>query len=223
VSDALDSATVTQDPNTGVLALEAAPNESVLIEAALRVKRRTGSAPQAFIMGSAWRAFFDRLDVPRWAREKPVFLTGESGGVPMVFDDTLGAQRVVALPQRFGREPALTKAEPTVVPPRKGALEGLIEQAADGLENVCHELSGGVPAEEATWPPTAVNGSGRVTVGANTLGMAVNLSVMQQDHGTGRSFATKPVTQTAGFDPKVARSIAAQLVAAAEWVEAKQQ
>jgi hypothetical protein len=79
----------------------------------------------------------------------------------------------------------------------------------------------GLPAEEATWPPNVVNGSGRITVAANSLGMAVNLSVMQIDHGPGITRATKPVSQSAGFDPNVARRIAWQLIAAADWVEGK--
>lgn len=105
-------------------------------------------------------------------------------------------------------------------------LDSLIEDAADGAARLCDRLNaagaGLIPIEDATWPPSVVNGSGRVTVAANTMGMAVNLSVMQLDHGPGRTSMTKPVSQTAGFDPKVARIIAAQLVAAAEWVEAKQ-
>ncbi len=111
-------------------------------------------------------------------------------------------------------------------PESKTKLAELLDGAGDGMAALCDHLNavgaGLVPAEDATWPPNVVNGSGRITVAANTLGPAVSLSVMQMDHGPNRTRATKPVSQAAGFDPNVARTIAAQLEAAAAWVEAKQ-
>ncbi len=106
---------------------------------------------------------------------------------------------------------------------RDKALDALIGDAADKVADAMDELvTVGWPSEEATWPPTSVNGDGKVTVAANSLGMAVNLSVMQREHGPGRTLRAKPVTQLAGFDAETARHIARQLVAAATWVEAKQ-
>ena len=106
-------------------------------------------------------------------------------------------------------------------------LDALVDSAVDGVERMANSLgeaqAGLVPMEDATWPPSVVNGSGRVTVGANTMGMAVSLSVMQVDMGMpGRAQSSKQVSQNAGFDPVTARRIAAQLIAAAEWVEARQ-
>lgn len=226
---ALDAASVAFDPGTSVLTLESDPNEMVLVEAAIKAKRETGSAPHAFVLGSAWKEFFDGIDMPAWARESPAFLCGPVGKVPMAFDSTLPPRRILVLPKIVGKKmvPAQTAdGRPTPQAPYV-AMEDLVGKAADKMESLADSLNeaqaGLVPMEDATWPPRVVNGSGRVTVGANTLGLAVSLSIMQVDMGMpGRSQGSKQVSQNAGFDPGTARHIAAQLVAAAEWVEAKQ-